>query len=732
MKKNLKSVISVLLALLLVFTALPMSAFALDGIDVDADYESMDNCVNHEWSTEKIEIPKSRKEATCAATGSYVKAYQCTVCQAFDESSRETVTLPIDADAHPTDAVENRDKVDATCTEYGNEAGTYCTACKTWVTGGDVIPAKNHAWSAWAIDEDTWNVVTDSQVEANNSATVSVKRTCDNDPINHVETDAATVTVTEFKAITDTEDGYVKFTATYEDTQVGEKTVEFHSWSDWSIAFDDSSFVENPEATDGNTIEATASRVCGNNAEHKEEAKLTVGNGISIVDFKASTKKENGSITFKATYAGKEETITKELSKIACTSHEYTAEKVEIPGTRTDATCVAAGSYDVAYQCTLCDEFDMTSKETKEIPVDANAHPTDAVENREKVDATCTEAGHEAGTYCTACNSWVTGGDVIPAKGHVWKDGKCTVEGCGFEDVYKGYEVNCDNKYYLVGEKWNSNLSLKVSYEQHDEKFKFGPNDVTVKNFSTKEFTKNMNNVSFDYNGKTYKIPETFECYTARAYACEKDDYEKTLNKVAGYNYNTSRDTNNADRKYTITKINSGSASYIVRLALRDYSVEYSKEAQKYFNFSFTPANNYGWNMFTLTAKAKNNNYIYGNNMYVLLKGYGPNGYHEMKIYLQPSKLPKETLKVKAKKKALKLNYTKLSCASGYQVQYSLKKNMKKSTYKYYAGNKPTVKKLKGKKKYYVRVRAYKVVYVDGVKKTVYGAWSAKKAVKTK
>ena len=39
-----------------------------------------------------------------------------------------------------------------------------------------------------------------------------------------------------------------------------------------------------------------------------------------------------------------------------------------------------------------------------------------------------------------------------------------------------------------------------------------------------------------------------------------------------------------------------------------------------------------------------------------------------------------------------------------------------------------TVKKLKSKKKYYVRVRSYKIV--NG--KKVYGKWSEVKAVKTK
>ena len=41
-------------------------------------------------------------------------------------------------------------------------------------------------------------------------------------------------------------------------------------------------------------------------------------------------------------------------------------------------------------------------------------------------------------------------------------------------------------------------------------------------------------------------------------------------------------------------------------------------------------------------------------------------------------------------------------------------------------------KKLKKNKKYYVRVRSYKVTKVNNKSKNVYSAWSAKKALKTK
>ena len=42
------------------------------------------------------------------------------------------------------------------------------------------------------------------------------------------------------------------------------------------------------------------------------------------------------------------------------------------------------------------------------------------------------------------------------------------------------------------------------------------------------------------------------------------------------------------------------------------------------------------------------------------------------------------------------------------------------------------VKKLKGKKKYYVRVRTYKLVKINGKNVKLYSSWSKVKSVKTK
>ena len=74
---------------------------------------------------------------------------------------------------------------------------------------------------------------------------------------------------------------------------------------------------------------------------------------------------------------------------------------------------------------------------------------------------------------------------------------------------------------------------------------------------------------------------------------------------------------------------------------------------------------------------------------------------------------------------------------SGYQVQYSTSKNFTNQTSKKatYNGNKKftkTVKKLKGGKKYHVRIRTYKNVKINGKTVRIYSSWSSAKAVKTR
>ena len=92
--------------------------------------------------------------------------------------------------------------------------------------------------------------------------------------------------------------------------------------------------------------------------------------------------------------------------------------------------------------------------------------------------------------------------------------------------------------------------------------------------------------------------------------------------------------------------------------------------------------------------------------------------------------------KVKAAKKGFKVTWKKQAKqTTGYQVQYSTSSKFKSAKTVTISKNKTTsksVSKLSAKKKYYVRVRTYKTVKVNGKNVKLYSGWSKAKSVTTK
>lgn len=95
--------------------------------------------------------------------------------------------------------------------------------------------------------------------------------------------------------------------------------------------------------------------------------------------------------------------------------------------------------------------------------------------------------------------------------------------------------------------------------------------------------------------------------------------------------------------------------------------------------------------------------------------------------------IPSTTItSVKAKSEAFTIKWKKKTNIAGYQIQYSTNSKFKKGNKTIKIKKAKTVSKkitgLKPSKKYYVRIRTYKIVD----KKTYYSNWSKKKCVTTK
>ena len=102
------------------------------------------------------------------------------------------------------------------------------------------------------------------------------------------------------------------------------------------------------------------------------------------------------------------------------------------------------------------------------------------------------------------------------------------------------------------------------------------------------------------------------------------------------------------------------------------------------------------------------------------------------KLTIKPKKQSISSLKSSGRKK-MTLKWKKDSKVTGYQIQYSTSKKYSKKATKTITINKKSttsksISKLKSKKKYYVRIRAYK----QSQGKKIYGDWTKTKTIKVK
>lgn len=128
---------------------------------------------------------------------------------------------------------------------------------------------------------------------------------------------------------------------------------------------------------------------------------------------------------------------------------EVTCDHDHTTRTETPATCTEDGSVTVI--CDDCDE--VLSTET----LPATGHST-VVKNAK--DATCTEPSYTGDKVCTVCGETVETGEVIPAAGHSYKDGKCTVCGAADPNANSGGNHGTDSPNTADGAAMGLWLSL--------------------------------------------------------------------------------------------------------------------------------------------------------------------------------------------------------------------------------------------------------------------------------
>ena len=348
-------------------------------------------------------------------------------------------------------------------------------------TKTEVIPATGHAYGApvWK-----WN----------DDFTASATFTCANDP-SHVKNVTATVTNAVTTEATCESTGVRTYTAKvtfdgkdYTDTKTETLPATSHAYGEpvWSWTDDfkatatftcanNAAHVENVTATVTNAV--TTEATCETTGVRTYTAKVTFegkeytdtktepvpakGHTLTAVEAVPATCETAGvkahwvcSVCGKlfSDAEGKTETTLEKLA-IPATGHAYGApvwkwnddftasatftcgndashvETVNAAVTNevtTAATCETTGVRTYTAKVTFEDK-EYTDTKTEVIP--ATSHDTELVGAK---DATCTEDGYTGNEVCKVCQTVVKQGEVIPALGHDYKDGKCSR--CGAEE----------------------------------------------------------------------------------------------------------------------------------------------------------------------------------------------------------------------------------------------------------------------------------------------------------
>ena len=393
-------------------------------------------CANDTSHVEKVDatVTSEVTEGSCEVGGT--RTYTAKVT--FDgKDYTDTKTVPIPAKGHTLTAVA---EVPATCETAGTSAHWKCEVCGKLFSDAEgntettleklTIPATGHAYGApvWK-----WN----------DDFTATATFTCANNAA-HVENVTATVTNAVTTEATCEADGVRTYTAKvtfggkdYTDTKTETLPATGHAYGEpvWKW-------------NDGFTASATFT--CGNDASHVENVTATVTNAVTT----EATCEVDGVRTYtaKVTFEGKEYTDTK-TEAIPATGHAYGApvwkwnddftasatftcanndahvKNVTATVTNavtTEATCESTGVRTYTAKVTFGGK-DYTDTKTEVIP--ATSHDTELVGAK---DATCTEDGYTGNEVCKVCQTVVKQGEVIPALGHDYKDGKCSR--CGAEE----------------------------------------------------------------------------------------------------------------------------------------------------------------------------------------------------------------------------------------------------------------------------------------------------------
>ena len=373
--------------------------------------------------------------------------------------------------------------------------------------------------------------------------------------------------------------------------------------------------------------------------------------------------------------------------RVVCTSHTWGD-----PVTKQAPTCSSTGIDE--YTCTVCGEM-----EEREIPIDPEAHKWS--EWAVKTAATCSATG-VSGRACSLCSKTEEKEIPIDPDAHNWSEwtvktaATCSAAGvsgraCALCSRTEEQEIPIDPDEHAWGE---------IVYEWADDN-----SAVTA----TRPCTLNAgHNHTLTVQTDVEETPAT---YTATGEAVYTAVFESPFTTQ--------------ERKVELPclpRTDLGSCS-IAKIADQEYSGKAIRPGVVITDDG------------AVLAEKTDYKLSYKNNKKIGLATVKITGLEKYEgtctvtFRINPKKV--SLTSVKAGSKQLTVKWKKGSGITGYEIQYGLKKNFKGAKTIIITKAKTTsqvIKKLKAKKTYYVRIRAYKTM--KG--KKYYSAWSAAKKIKVK
>ena len=420
-------------------------------------------------------------------------------------------------------------------------------------------------------------------------------------------------------------------------------------------------------------------------------------------------------------------TVLEKGTTIVKKDHSWDAGKVT-----TEATCTTDGVK--TYTCSVC-------KTIKTETIKATGHKETEIRNA--VEATCQQEGYTGDKVCKTCGTVLEKGTTIAKKNHTWDAGKVTTEATCTTDGVKTYTCSVckTTKTETIKATGHKETEIRNAVEATCQQEGYTGDKVCKTCGATLE--KGTTIVKKDHSWDAGKVTTEATCTTdgVKTYTCsvckttKTETIKATGHKMGEWKTVTAATTQKEGKQErTCTACDYKETKSIPKLPVKKgtFKVTPSKTAVTYNGKAQKPsvtvyAGNKKLSSKYYTVSYRNNTAVGTATITVTGKGNYQNysGKTTFRINLQKTTL----FALKSSRKGeLQATWKKTSGNTGYQIQYATNAKFSGAKVKNTTRTNYTIKGLKSKGRYYVRVRTYKKV--GG--KYWYSGWSNVRNIRIK